>query len=200
MGGQSKKIRESRNRGSTHTRIQGGAWQQFLRCPVSLLLSYACVLLHVVVVGATPAVESPGSCRDGAGSIPAARVASVPKRRLQAPGCSECAPPAAGLQDPQAARAARGGGGVSFSLYGVGGRGLLEKEAKVARRTYRGRQSRCRACCCRGRWCVYDDRRDRTSAVVSRVYVSDLRTSPSLLPYSACRRHKHAHALTPIDL
>ena len=89
-----------------------------------MLCWYACVLLHVAVVGATLAVESPGSCREGAGSIPAARVAPLPKRRLQAPGCSECAPPAAGLQDPQAARAAGGGGGVFFFFglcWGAGG-------------------------------------------------------------------------------
>ena len=108
-------------------------------------------------------------------------------------------PPAAGLQDPQATRAAGGGCDVFFSDCG-GGRGLLEKVAKIARRTYRCRQSRCRACCCRGRWCVFDDRRDRTSAMVLRVYVSDLWTSPGLLPHTACMRHKHAHALTPTDV
>ena len=48
--------------------------------------------MYVVVVCATPAVESPGSCREGAGSIPAVRVAALPKKRLQVPGCSECAP------------------------------------------------------------------------------------------------------------
>ena len=95
-----------------------------------MLLSYACVLLHVVVVGATPAVESPGSCRDGAGSIPAARVAPLPKRRLQASGCSECAPPAAGLQDPQAARAAGGGGGVFYFRTVLGAGGCSKKKQK----------------------------------------------------------------------
>ena len=48
--------------------------------------------MYVAVVCATPAVESPGSCREGAGSIPAVRVAALPKKRLQVPGCSECAP------------------------------------------------------------------------------------------------------------
>ena len=72
-------------------------------------------------------------------------------------------------------------GAVVCFLSVVGGRGVLEK---TARRTYRGRQSRYRVGCCRGRWCVYDDRRDRTSATVLRVYTSDLWTSPRLLPHA----------------
>ena len=65
-----------------------------------LPMSVCVHVMYVAVVCATPAVESPGSCREGAGSIPAVRVAPMPKRRLQVPGCSECAPHAAGLQDP----------------------------------------------------------------------------------------------------
>ena len=49
---------------------------------------------------------------------------------LQAPGCSECAPPTAGLQDPQAARAAGGGGGVFLLWWGQGG-ALKSSEAHL---------------------------------------------------------------------
>ena len=63
-----------------------------LECPISCLCWCACTLVCAAVVCATPAVESPGSCRGGAGSIPAVRVAALPKKRLQVPGCSECAP------------------------------------------------------------------------------------------------------------
>ena len=61
-------------------------------CPISCLCWYVCTVVYVAVVCAAPAVESTGSCREGAGSIPAVRVAALPKRRLQVPGCSECAP------------------------------------------------------------------------------------------------------------
>ena len=91
-----------------------------------MLCLYVRMLVHVVVVGASPAVESADSCREGASSIPAARVAPLPKTRLHVSGCSECAPPAAGLQDTQAALAAGGGGGAFF-LVCVGGRGSSNK-------------------------------------------------------------------------
>ena len=84
------------------------------------------MVLFVAVVCATPAVESPGSCREGAGSIPAVRVAALPKRRLAAGArLQRMRPPrhAAGLQDAQAARAAGGGGGAFFAAR-VGGRGF----------------------------------------------------------------------------
>ena len=61
-------------------------------CSISCLCCYVCTLMYVAVVCATPAVESPGSCCEGAGSLPAARVAAVPKRRLQVPGCSDYTP------------------------------------------------------------------------------------------------------------
>ena len=56
----------------------------------------ACTVFRAVV-GAVTVVESPGSCRGGAGSIPAVRTAPLPKRRedRQVAGCSECAPAAA---------------------------------------------------------------------------------------------------------
>ena len=49
------------------------------------------------MVGAVPVVESSGSCREGASSIPTVCMAPPPKRRedKQAAGCSECAPAAA---------------------------------------------------------------------------------------------------------
>ena len=75
-------------RSHTH-RLQGVRHGQWIR-RISLLLWgahrgvslcwYACTVLYVAVVCANPAVESPGSCREGAGSIPAVRVAALPKR------------------------------------------------------------------------------------------------------------------------
>ena len=79
---------------------RSATYMSTLVVPISCLCRYVCTLVYVAVVCATPAVESPGSCCEGAGSIPAVRVAALPKRRLQVPGCSECAPHAAGLQDP----------------------------------------------------------------------------------------------------
>ena len=92
------------------------------------------------MVGAVPVVESPGSCREGAGSIPTVCMALLPKRRedKQAAGCSECAPAAAfKARKPSALPE----GAVVCFLSLEGGRGVPEK---AARRTYRGRQ--CRYC------------------------------------------------------
>ena len=97
------------------------------------------MVLFVAVVCATPAVESPGSCREGAGSILAVRVAALPKRRLAAGArLQRMRPPrhAAGLQDAQAARAAGGGGGAFFAVH-VGGRGFGAVLPEKARRTAR---------------------------------------------------------------
>ena len=80
----------------------------------------------VAVVCATPAVESLGSCREGAGLIPAVRVAALRKRRLAAGArLQRMRPPrnAAGVQEVQAARAA-GGGVVRFCGARVGGLGF----------------------------------------------------------------------------
>ena len=69
----------------------------------------------LAVVCATSAVEPLCSCREGAGSIPAVRVAAPPKRRLAAGArLQRMRPPrhAAGVQDAQAARATGGGGGA----------------------------------------------------------------------------------------
>ena len=92
-------------------------------------------------MGAVPVVESPGSCRGGAGSIPAVRMAPPPQRRedKQAAGCTECAPAAAfKARKPSALPE----GAVVFFLSVEGGRGVLEKSA---RRTYRGRQCQYRS-------------------------------------------------------
>ena len=64
---------------------------------VSRCVSVLAWNVYPAVVGAAPVVESPGSCRGGAGSIPVVRMAPLPKRRedKQAAGCSECAPTAA---------------------------------------------------------------------------------------------------------
>ena len=102
---------------------------------------YECTVLYVAVVCANPAVESPGLCREGAGSIPAVRVAALPKRRFPAGArLQRMRPPphATGLQDAQAARAAGGGGGAFFAarVGGLGGGGVIEKIAR--------RNSRCR--------------------------------------------------------
>ena len=80
-------------------------------------------------VCATPAVESPGSCREGAGSIPAVRVAPLPKRRLQVPGCSECAPHAAGFKTRKP-RALPEGAVVRF-LWLVSGVGVARKSSEA---------------------------------------------------------------------
>ena len=83
-------------------------------------------MFYVAKVCATPAVESPGSCREGAGWIPAVRVAALPKGTLAAGArLQRMRPPpdAAGLQDAQAARAAGGGGGA-FLAARVGGLGV----------------------------------------------------------------------------
>ena len=94
----------------------------------------------LAVVCATPAVESLGSCHEGAGSIPAVRVAALPKRRLAAGArLQRMRPPrhAAGVQDAQAARAAGGGGGAflwgACRGSGVWGGGLPEKARRTAR-------------------------------------------------------------------
>ena len=71
------------------------------------------VCLKWVVVGAVSVVESPGSCRDGAGSIPATCMALLPKRRRgEGEQGKECA--AAAGREPRALpeRPAAGGGGV----------------------------------------------------------------------------------------
>ena len=77
-------------------------------------------------------VESPGSCHDGAGLIPAACMALLPKRRRGEGEGSECAA-AADLRAARATGAARGRWCV-FS--GSQGAGVVFK--KAARRTYRG--------------------------------------------------------------
>ena len=70
----------------------------------------------------------PGSCREGAGSIPAVRVAALPKKRLQVPGCSECAPlptlPGFKTRKP---RALPEGAVVRFFVACVGGWGRMKK-------------------------------------------------------------------------
>ena len=71
------------------------------------------VCLQWVVVGVVSVVESPGLCRDGAGPIPAACMALLPKRRRgEGEEGSECA--AAAGREPRALpeRPAAGGGGV----------------------------------------------------------------------------------------
>ena len=106
-------------------------------CGVSLCW-YACTVLYVAMVCANPAVESPGSCREGAGSIPAVRVAALQKRRFPAGArLQRMRPPphAAGLQDAQAARAAGGGGGAFFAArvggFGVWGGCMKKSEAHL---------------------------------------------------------------------
>ena len=120
------------------------------------------MVLFVAVVCATPAVESLGSCREGAGSIPAVRVAALPKRRLaagarlqrmrpprhaagvqdslQEPGCSECAPLATlpGFKTRKR-RALPEGAVVRFCGARVGGRGFGGVLPEKARRTARCR-------------------------------------------------------------
>ena len=100
-------------------------------CPISCLCWYACTLVHVAVVCATSAVESPGSCREGAGLIPAVRVAALPKRRLQVPGCSECAspPPPTHTQPCQFVVLTRGTKAQRKAVSGVSVRpGVLRKD------------------------------------------------------------------------
>ena len=74
-------------------------------CPVS-------VCVWCLPVGAVPVVESPGSCCDGADSIPAACMAPPPKRRTRRSSCYER------LTEPVAERTAAGGGGEVFALWG----------------------------------------------------------------------------------
>ena len=61
------------------------------------------VCLYCVVVGAVSVIESPGSCREGAGSIPAACMALLPKGRER-------------LTEQVAERTAARGGGVFFPV------------------------------------------------------------------------------------
>ena len=151
----------------------------------------------LAVVCATPAVESLGSCREGAGSIPAVRVAALPKRRLAAGArLQRMRPPrrAAWVQDAQAARAAGGGGGA-FLWGACRGSGVwgdcLKKRSAPPAAGARGLAGR--VCCCRGRWCVNDDRRIRTSAIGRRVYVADHWSTPGLL--HVCGTNMHIHGL-----
>ena len=51
-----------------------------LYCVVSRCVSVLVWTVYLAVVGAVPVVESPGSCRGGAGSIPAVPLAPLPKR------------------------------------------------------------------------------------------------------------------------
>ena len=74
-------------------------WQ----CPVS-------VCVWCLPVGVVPVVESPGSCRDGAGSILAACTAPPLKRRTRRSSCCER------LTEPVAEHIAAGGGGAVFAL------------------------------------------------------------------------------------
>ena len=93
-----------------------------------MVCSCVSVAIGMSVVGAGPVAESPGSCREGAGSIPAVHMSPPPKRRQEtrrASGCSECAP-AAVRPGPQAVRATGGGGGVFFPLWGGWGGGGLQ--------------------------------------------------------------------------
>ena len=118
------------------------------------------------MVGAVPVVDSPGSCREGAGSIPTARMALLREKRRedkQVAGCSECAPAAA--FKARKPRALPEGAVVCFFL--LEGAGVFPKKQRGAP-TATG-SAGIVVGCCRGRWCVYDDRRDRTSTIVVRV-------------------------------
>ena len=85
--------------------------------------------------------ESPGSCREGAGSSLAAYMAPPPKQRMRR--CREGAAAAKRLTEQVAERTAAGGCGVVF-LLGIGGGGLGAGQ-KTTRRTYHGRQCRWRS-------------------------------------------------------
>ena len=90
------------------------------RCCAHSSMSSVCCLF----VGAVSVVDSPGSCREGAGSIPTAYMAPPPKRRKRRRSCCEQ------LTEQVAERtAARGSGGVfllgtQWEMGGGGGQAL----------------------------------------------------------------------------
>ena len=83
-------------------------------CDVVVALWHPCARVRACrpLVGAMSVVESPDSCREGAGSIPAALMAPPPKRRRRS--CCER------LTEQVPERTAAGGGGGDF-LPGLGG-------------------------------------------------------------------------------
>ena len=121
-----------------------------LYCVMSRCVSVLVWTVYLVVVGAVPVVESPGSCRGGAGSIPTVRMAPLPKRREdeQAAGCSECAPAAA--FKARKPRALPEGAVVCFCQWR--GTGVCSKNQRGAP-TAAG-SAGIGVGCCRGRWCV----------------------------------------------
>ena len=97
-------------------------------------------------------VESPGSCREGAASIPTAYMAPPPERRTRRRSCCER------LTEQVAERTAAGGSGAEFlpgSLWEVGGGGKghalkVQKDDEAHLRQAGGTGGG--ESCCRGRW------------------------------------------------
>ena len=91
-----------------------------------------CMSPYCVVVGAVSVVESPGSCREGAGSIPTGRMALLPKRRRgeDEAGGSEC-PTAVARKPARAAGAACRRGRWCVFSWTVGGQGCVPKNREA---------------------------------------------------------------------
>ena len=134
-------------------------------------LVFVCV--WCLLVGNVPMVESLGSCRDGAGSIPVACMAPPLKRKTRRSSCYER------LTEAVAERTAAGGGGEVFALRrGGGDRTSPKRSKKLSRRTYQWPAV--------GAVVNVDDRRVQTSDAGVPAYGVNDWTNPSLLCSLAC--------------
>ena len=126
-----------------HIVLTWRSWWLYLhscRCEVIAVQRRPCVRVCLCrpLVGAVSVVESPVLFREGAGSIPTAYMAPLPKRRGRRRSCCERLTEQVAVTEQVAERTTAGGGGGDFLPSTRGGRGgRPAKIKKMTRHTYR---------------------------------------------------------------